>query len=318
MMRVTDRHFRYMLRLFSGKALLYTEMITTGAMIHGQHPRLLQYHKNELPLALQVGGSDADELARCAEIAQEHGFSEINLNVGCPSARVQSGRIGACLMLEPASVSTGVAAMLAACNLPVTVKTRIGVDECDSEAELFSFVEQVAAVGCEVFIIHARKAWLKGLNPKQNRQVPPLNYERVYALKHAFPELQIIINGGIDSLAKAQACLQEVDGVMLGRVIQHQPWVVAEIDLWLDHLDPHDGLLEKRRQAIGSYIEYAQSELLKEEPFSRVVSPLLALTHALKGSRKWRQELLDRRGDCATSIAGWLNQSIAGLLDAQS
>ena len=226
----TDRHCRVFHRLMSRRARLYTEMVTTGAVLRGDRERLLAYDPAERPLALQLGGSDPADLAQCARIAAESGYDEVNLNVGCPSDRVQSGRFGACLMAEPALVAECVAAMQAATALPVTVKTRIGIDDRDSYAGLAEFVAKVAAGGCKIFIIHARKAWLKGLRPKENREIPPLNYGRVHRLQRKHPQLTVIINGGIASIAEAEAQMAHVDGVMLGRAAYHTPWILHDVD----------------------------------------------------------------------------------------
>jgi len=228
MMDWTDRHCRYFHRLLAPSALLYTEMITTGAITHGDVDRYLAYNPEEHPLAWQLGGSDPADLAACARIAEERGYDEINLNVGCPSDRVQKGRFGACLMLEPDLVKDCMAAMLDAVDIPVTIKTRLGVDDFYSYQFMSDFVGRVAESGCSVFIMHARKAILAGLSPKQNREVPPLNHDWVYRLKQESPGLDIVINGGIDSLEAVKNHLEHVDGVMLGRAAYHTPWLLAE------------------------------------------------------------------------------------------
>lgn len=226
----TDRYCRGFHRLLTKNTLLYTEMVTTGALIHGDVQRHLQYAEAEHPIALQLGGSDPAHLAQCSELAQQYGYDEVNLNVGCPSDRVQSGSFGACLMAEPNIVADGCKAMIGATDIPVTVKCRIGIDEQDDYQDLQRFVESVAGAGVTTFIVHARKAWLKGLSPKQNRDIPPLNYERVYLLKREFPELEIIINGGIHSLAETQQHLQHVDGVMMGRAAYQHPHILRTVD----------------------------------------------------------------------------------------
>ena len=226
----TDRHERYFLRLISRRALLYTEMVTTGALLHGDSERLLAFNAAEHPLAVQLGGSEPAAMAACARMAEERGYDEVNMNVGCPSERVSSGAFGACLMAEPRTVAACVEAMQTAVFIPVTVKTRIGVDERDSYAHLAHFVDTVAAAGCRTFIVHARKAWLKGLSPKENRSVPSLRYEVVYRLKHDFPDLQIVLNGGVTTLEQARLHLAQVDGVMMGREIYHNPFILAEAD----------------------------------------------------------------------------------------
>ena len=226
----TDRHCRFFLRLLTRHTLLYTEMVTTGAVLHGNRERLLAYDPAEHPLALQLGGSNPTDLARCARIAADLGYDEINLNVGCPSDRVQSGRFGACLMAEPLLVAECVAAMQAAVDLPVTVKTRIGIDDRDSYEELAEFVRCIALAGCRTLIIHARKAWLTGLSPKENRQIPPLRYDVVYRLKQDFSELRFILNGGVASIQQMAEHLALVDGVMIGRAAYENPYLLAEVD----------------------------------------------------------------------------------------
>ena len=230
MMEWTDRHCRVFLRQLTARALLYTEMVTSGAVVHGNRERLLGFDPCEHPVALQIGGSDPRELAEAARIGADFGYDEINLNVGCPSDRVQSGRFGACLMAEPELVAASVAAMAEAVSLPVTVKCRIGIDDQDSEADLDRFVRAVADAGCRTVVVHARKAWLQGLSPKQNREVPPLDYGRVHRLKQAHPELEVVINGGIATLEDAEAHMARVDGVMLGRAAYHTPYLLAEVD----------------------------------------------------------------------------------------
>ena len=231
MMEWTDRHCRFFHRLLTRRALIYTEMITTGAVIHGDRARLLGYDPAEHPVALQLGGSEPAKLAECAGIAADLGYDEVNLNVGCPSDRVQEGRFGACLMAEPNLVADCIAAMRSRVLVPVTVKCRIGIDAQDSEAELERFVAALAGAGCRTFIVHARKAWLDGLSPKENREVPPLDYGRVYRLKAAHPELEIVINGGITSLEEAESHLQHVDGVAVGRAAyQNSYHLLADVD----------------------------------------------------------------------------------------
>ena len=239
MLHRTDRFCRYFLRQLTRRALLYTEMVTTGALLHHDPARFLIFDPQERPLALQLGGSDPVELARCAELAEAWGYDEVNLNVGCPSNRVQAGRFGACLMAEPDLVSDCVAAMRSVTHLPVTVKHRIGIDQQDSEAELHHFVQTVAAAGCTTFIVHARKAWLRGLSPKQNREIPPLRYAVVHRLKQVFPQLEIVINGGMNTLDVAEAQLNHVDGVMSGRAVYLNPWLLARVDTQPALTSPH-------------------------------------------------------------------------------
>ena len=230
MMDCTDRHFRYLVRLVTRHTLLYTEMVTSAALVHGRQDHLLDFAEEEHPIALQLGGSDPQELGRCVRLAADRGFDEINLNVGCPSDRVRKGRFGACLMAEPEVVAACVEAMIGAGGLPVTVKTRIGIDDRDRYEDLAEFVEAIAAAGCRTAIIHARKAWLSGLSPKENREIPPLRYDVVYRLKEDFPALEIIVNGGITSLDEAVAHGERVDGAMMGREAYRNPFVLAQAD----------------------------------------------------------------------------------------
>ncbi len=288
MMEWTDRHCRYFLRLITRHARLYTEMVTTGAVLHGDRARLLGFEPSEHPVALQLGGSDPDELARAARIGADLGYDEINLNVGCPSDRVQSGRFGACLMAEPDLVAESVAAMCAAVDVPVTVKCRIGIDQQDSEQDLDRFVAAVAAAGCNSVIVHARKAWLEGLSPKENRDVPPLDYERVYRLKEARPDLAIIINGGIATLDEAEAHLARVDGVMLGRAAYHNPYLLADADArFFGEFRPS----LSRAEVIERMIPYAQGELSKGVRLKQITRHMLGLTQGQPGARIYRRHL---------------------------
>ncbi|MEZ5540613.1 MAG: tRNA dihydrouridine(20/20a) synthase DusA [Pseudomonadota bacterium] len=284
----TDRHCRYLHRLLSRHALLYTEMVTTAAILHGQRERLLGYDPAEHPVALQLGGSDPAALAACAAIGADFGYDEINLNVGCPSDRVQSGRFGACLMAEPALVAECVAAMHAAVRIPVTVKTRIGIDEHDDYALLAAFVEQVAAAGCRRFIVHARKAWLQGLSPKQNRCVPPLRHEVVWRLKQDFPHLVIVSNGGIASLDAAAQQLQRVDGVMLGRAAYHDPYLLAAVDQRL-FADPHP--VPTRAGVVQAMLPYIERELQAGTLLKHITRHMLGLFQGQPGARAWRRVL---------------------------
>ncbi len=296
MLDLTDRHCRYFLRRLTRQTLLYTEMVTTGAVLRGDRERLLAYDPAERPLALQLGGSDPADLAQCARIAAESGYDEVNLNVGCPSDRVQSGRFGACLMAEPALVAECVAAMQAATALPVTVKTRIGIDDRDSYAELAEFVAKVAAGGCKIFIIHARKAWLKGLSPKENREIPPLRYDVVYRLKQDFPALTLIINGGLTSLDQVAAQLDQVDGAMIGRAAYENPYLLAEADQRLF------GSIEPpltRHQVIQAFLPYLQTQLQQGTPLHCLTRHILGLFQGVPGARAWRRQLSEpacRRG----------------------
>ncbi len=293
MMDWTDRHFRYLMRQISRRAVLYTEMVTTGAIIHGPRERLLAFDPVEHPVALQLGGSEPGELAQCARIGADWGYDEINLNIGCPSDRVQRGRFGACLMAEPELVRDCVSAMRAAVDIPVTVKCRIGVDDQDSEAGLAHFVETVAIGGCETFIIHARKAWLQGLSPKQNRHVPPLDYDRVYRLKATRPDLHIIINGGIKDVGDAEPHLAHVDGVMLGRAVCADPFVLADVDSRLYGVEP---MPTDRLTIARMMLPYIERELSQGARLAAITKHLLNLVQGLPGARAFRRHLSENAG----------------------
>ncbi len=286
MMDWTDRHCRFFHRLLHPKAVLYTEMVTTGAIIHGDQNRFLAFDPAEHPLALQLGGSDPEELARACDIANAYGYDEINLNVGCPSDRVQKGRFGACLMKEPALVAECMRAMAEASQAPVTVKTRIGVDDLDSEAFLHEFIDTVAQAGVERFIIHARKAWLSGLSPKENREVPPLDYPRVVALRQRFPGLKFILNGGLTDASDSLAWLDRVDGIMLGRAAYQNPWTLAE-------LADADGVDRpaSRRAVVVAMADYADRHIAAGGQLKHVARHMLGLFHGQPGARSWRQRL---------------------------
>jgi tRNA-dihydrouridine synthase A len=286
MMDWTDRHCRYFLRLIAPSVRLYTEMVTTGALIHGDRDRLLAYHPAEHPLAIQLGGSEPGELAKCAQWAEAAGFDEVNLNVGCPSDRVQSGRFGACLMLEPQLVAECVAAMQAAVSIPVSVKSRTGVDEQDSYAAFVRFVETLQRAGLQQLSVHARKAWLKGLSPKENREVPPLHYERVYRLKREFPDMTIHLNGGITALSDIETHLARVDGVMIGREAYHNPWLLAEIETELGAGRQTRVGRREVVEAMYPYIEQALSEGVRLQQISR---HMLGLFQGQPGARAWRR-----------------------------
>tara|TARA_B100000678_G_scaffold687_1_gene642 strand:+ start:2029 stop:2994 length:966 start_codon:yes stop_codon:yes gene_type:complete len=288
MMDWTDRHDRVFLRQFSSHALLYTEMVTSAALEHGDANYLLKHDSSEHPVALQLGGSNPDELARAAALGEQAGFDEINLNVGCPSDRVQSGAFGACLMTDPRQVSTCVAFMKKSTRLPVTVKCRIGVDDHDSEANLLDFINIVAQGGCEIFIIHARKAYLKGLSPKENREIPPLNYERVFTVKQHHPYLNIIINGGITSMNTAQQLLKEVDGVMIGREAYQNPYFLHYAD---NQLFGEVVLKKSRSDYFTQYLPYVESELSKGTPLQHMTRHLLGLFRGQKGGKLYRRHL---------------------------
>jgi tRNA-dihydrouridine synthase A len=286
MMDHTDRHFRYFMRIISPHALLYTEMITTGALIHGDRQRFLEHHADEYPLAIQLGGSEPEDLATCAVIAEEAGYDEVNLNVGCPSDRVQSGRFGACLMAEPELVAEGISKMSQAVEIPVTVKTRIGIDDKDSYEELFAFINNVKQAGCDTFIIHARKAWLNGLSPKENREVPPLEYETVYQLKKDFPELEFIINGGFTTQDAIMEQYQHVDGVMVGRAAYQNPYLLAELEQAL--FDTETPLLT-RNEILERFIGYIQQNLDADVYLGHMTRHILGLFLGQPGARAYRR-----------------------------
>lgn len=289
MMDWTDRHCRVFHRLLSRRALLYTEMVTTGAVLHGDRDRLLAYSPCEHPVALQIGGSEPADVAASGKIGADLGYDEINLNVGCPSDRVQSGRFGACLMREPERVAECMAALAAAVDVPVTVKCRIGVDDQDPEASLFGLVEQCERAGVSGFTVHARKAWLKGLSPKENRDVPPLDYALVYRLKAAKPHLTIAINGGVPTVdAALEHLARGVDGVMLGRAAYHAPALLAEVDR---RVFGERGPDPDPREAVEAYIAYVETELARGAALAPMTHPLLGLFHGRPGARAWRRIL---------------------------
>jgi len=287
----TDRYCRFFLRQITRHTLLYTEMITTGALLHRDPARFLDYHPDEHPLALQLGGSDPRELAGCAKLAAQWDYDEVNLNVGCPSDRVQSGRFGACLMAEPQLVADCVAAMAEATTRPVTVKHRIGIDDRDSYDELLKFVEAVAGAGCRTFIVHARKAWLKGLSPKENREIPPLQYGTVHALKRDFPGLEIVINGGFKTLAQVEHQLAQLDGVMIGREAYQNPWILAEADsrIFGDH-----GAAVSRQQVVTNMLPFVEQQRARGVPLHRITRHMLGLFQGRPGARAWRRYLSEQ------------------------
>ncbi len=286
MLDCTDRHFRYFARLLSRHAWLYTEMVPAAGLVHGDPERWLAHDRAEHPVALQLGGAEPETLAEAAVLGEAAGFAEINLNVGCPSDRVQAGRFGACLMAEPDRVAECVAAMRARVRVPVTVKTRIGIDHRDRYEDLQHFVATVAEAGCTVFIVHARKAWLKGLSPRQNRNVPPLRHALVHRLKADFPRLEIVLNGGLRDLASAQAHLGRVDGVMLGRAVAEQPFLLAGVDP-LFYAAPAP--ITARRGVLEAYLPYAETEVARGVPARRVLRPLIGLFQGRPGARAWRR-----------------------------
>ncbi len=283
----TDRHERYLLRLISKRAVLYTEMVTTGALIHGDPHRYLQYNREEHPLALQLGGSTPKDMASCAKLAEDYAYDEVNINVGCPSDRVQNGAFGACLMAEAELVAENVAAMREAVDIPVTVKNRIAIDDMPEYETLYHFLQTVSEAGGKTFIIHARKAWLKGLSPKQNRDVPPLNYQLVYQMKQEFPHLEIILNGGIKTLAECEQHLAKVDGVMLGREVYHNPFILREVDkkIYGDDTQKQQTELE----VLQLYMQYMQKELAKGVYLKHLSRHLLGFFNGQPGAKAWRR-----------------------------
>jgi tRNA-dihydrouridine synthase A len=288
MMEWTDRHCRYFLRQISRHCRLYSEMVTSAALLRGDPERLLDFHPAEHPLALQLGGSDPVELAQAARLGEAFGYDEINLNLGCPSDRVRSGRFGACLMAQPERVADCVAAMTASVAVPVTVKTRIGIDDQDSYEALAAFVERLAAAGCRTFIVHARKAILKGLSPKENRNVPPLRYDVVYRLKNEFPGLTIVLNGGIRQLDEAAVHLGHVDGVMVGREAYHNPCVLSRVDARF-FADPGD--VPDRVLIVERMLPYIERELSAGSELKHITRHMLGLFQRVPGARAWRRHL---------------------------
>ncbi len=288
MMEWTDRHCRFFHRLMTRRALLYTEMLTTGAVLRGDRARLLGFDAAEQPVALQLGGSDPQALAECARIGEGFGYDEINLNVGCPSDRVQEGRFGACLMVEPQLVGECVAAMKAAVKIPVTVKCRIGVDEQDPDEALFSFTDIVKAAGSDALIVHARKAWLKGLSPRENREVPPLDYTIVHRLKAAHPDLAIVLNGGIVSLEQAQQNIGALDGVMMGRAAYQEPWRLLGVDpMFFGEAAP----FASAKEAALAFIPYIEREMAAGVRLHSITRHVLGLFRAVPGARAFRRHL---------------------------
>ncbi|RUL74524.1 tRNA dihydrouridine(20/20a) synthase DusA [Dyella choica] len=310
MMDWTDRHCRYFHRLLSPHARLYTEMVTSAALVRGKQLRLLEHSQQEHPLALQLGGSDPQELAEAARYGAQAGYDEINLNVGCPSDRVQSGRFGACLMREPALVGDCVKAMRDAVSVPVTVKCRIGVDDQDDYADLQHFTEAMLDAGVEVLVVHARKAWLQGLSPKENREIPPLDYQRVYRLKREFPQLVVVINGGITTVEAVREHLAHVDGVMLGRAAYHDPYVLARVEEAL-----YGAPLPARESVLRHMRPYVEAELARGTALKHICRHLLGLYQGEPGARSFRRVLSEgahREG------AGWalVEQAMAPMLAA--
>lgn len=284
----TDRYYRYFARLLTKHTLLYTEMITTGALLHGDRERFLKFDPSEHPVALQLGGSDPSDLAECSRIAEDAGYDEVNLNVGCPSDRVQSGSFGACLMLEPNLVAECIDSMQRAVSIPITVKHRIGIDQDESYETLHHFVNRVSQTGCSTFIVHARNAWLQGLSPKENREIPPLRYETVYRLKQDFPDLEIIINGGIKSIETAKEQLNILDGVMIGREAYQNPWILAEVDRVIFY-DNHP--IANRHEIIERLMPFVQKEFECGTPLNRITRHILGLFQNQPGAKAWRRHI---------------------------
>lgn len=284
----TDRHFRTFARLLTRRALLYTEMVTSSALLYGDARRLLSFDPVERPLALQLGGSNPTALAQCARLACSYGFDEVNLNVGCPSPRVQNGRFGACLMAEPELVARCVSAMADAVPVPVTVKTRIGVDDRDRYEDLCDFVSKVGDAGCRTFILHARKAWLQGLSPRENREIPPLRYDVVERLKGDFPALEIVLNGGLTSLDQVRVQLGIFDGVMVGRAAYDNPYLLAAVD---SAVFGDESVPVGRRECIESWLPYVERELANGTRLHAMSRHVLGLFHGVNGGRRWRRYL---------------------------
>jgi len=299
MMTHTDRHFRYFLRLISRNVMLYTEMIATGAIIHGKQYHRFEFSPQEHPLAIQLGGNDPAELSECARIAEQSGYDEINLNIGCPSDRVKNGQFGACLMANPARVAECVAAIAASVSIPVTVKTRTGIDNQDSYEHLHHFISTVAAGGCRTFIVHARKAWLQGLSPRQNREIPPLDYSRVYRIKADFPELEIIINGGIHTLEQSLEHLQFVDGVMIGRAVCHNPYLLAGADrvIFGNYRSSYT-----RSEILEKFTRYVEQQLHHGTPLQLMTRNIFGLFQGQPGARIWRRYLSENMFDSNSGI----------------
>lgn len=288
MMDWSDRHCRYLWRLLSKQTRLYTEMVTTGALLYGDQKRFLDYNPEEHPIALQLGGSDPQELAQCAVLAEQWGYDEVNINCGCPSDRVQSGMIGACLMAHPTLVADAFDAMQEKVDIEVTIKHRIGIDDMDDYQGLIDFIGPIADRGCKTFIVHARKAWLKGLSPKENREVPPLQYPMVYQLKKDFPELTIVINGGIKTIDDTSSHLQTVDGVMIGREAYSNPYMLADIDKALFNDPAH---CPDRLDVAWKYVEYCRKELDKGVRLHHISRHMLGLFQGQSGARAFRRHI---------------------------
>lgn len=309
MMDHTDRHFRYLMRLITRRTLLYTEMVTTGALLYGPRDDLLAFSTEEHPIALQLGGSQPDKLAECAILAEDRGYDEVNLNVGCPSDRVQNGRFGACLMAEPELVAECVKRMIQEISIPVTVKTRIGIDDRDRYEHLYQFIEIVRAAGCNTFIIHARKAWLSGLSPKQNREIPPLQYQIVHQLKQDFPDLEIVINGGFTNLEQVGSQLAMVDGVMIGRGVVHNPYLLAEADRQIFGVR---SAVPSREAILERYLRYIEQQLVQGARLQAMTRHVLGLYLGQYGARKFRRILTENARKTGSGRAV-LTQALAAV-----
>ncbi len=300
MMEWSDRHCRYLWRLISKHAVLYTEMVTTGALIHGDQERFLNYHEAEHPVALQLGGSDANDLAHCSRLAEQWGYDEVNLNCGCPSDRVQNGMIGAILMTEPERVANCIKAMQDTVGIEVTVKHRIGVDDMEDYSGMANFVETVADTGCRTFIVHARKAWLKGLSPKENREVPPLKYDMVHQLKREFPELNIVLNGGLTTLDQCLEHLPALDGVMVGREAYSNPYLLADVDQHF-YNDGHPIL--SREEIAAQYIRYCDEQIQQGQLLKYMSKHVLGLFQGLPGARRFRRHISENAHKAGAGIS---------------
>ncbi|MYB34605.1 MAG: tRNA dihydrouridine(20/20a) synthase DusA [Gammaproteobacteria bacterium] len=292
MMSITDRHFRVFMRHIFPRSQLYTEMISTGSIIHGSRLDALGFDPIEHPVGIQLGGSSPNELAFCSRIAQEQGYDEINLNIGCPSDRVQSARFGACLMAEPELVASCVEEIRGTSDLPVTIKTRIGIDKHDDYEFLADFITKTASAGCNTFFIHARKAWLKGLSPRQNRSIPPLEYDKVYRVKEDFPNLRIIVNGGIRTLPAVESHLEKLDGVMIGREANRNPWFMKELSDYYFENSPKNPATS-REAVVRSYMQYIEGQLKQGVALKTMARHLMGIYHGQKGARHWRRMLCE-------------------------
>ncbi len=310
MMDHSDRHFRYLMRLLTPSALLYTEMITTGALIHGERKRFLQFNEIEHPVAIQLGGSNPEQLASCAVMAEDEGYDEINLNIGCPSDRVQNGQFGACLMSNPDLVADCVAAIGNKVSIPVTVKTRIGIDDQDNYAFLSDFISRIADAGCHTFIIHARKAILSGLSPKENREIPPLNYPRVHKIKQDFPALNIVLNGGLTELQQVQAALDHVDGVMIGRAAYQNPYWLTTLE---QKLYGPATPCPSRTVIFNRYCDYMLEQTRRGERLKNMSRHVIGLFQSQPGARKYRRILSDGHANSAEKSAEMLKNALESV-----